>query len=91
MRLPQNRKEEAGSIARVAAPDIEELVVAALQNQVMDGSRAGGGFSFRLFEAERHDGVEPRGSMSRIEGRGGSTARRRRRMSKNSTSRLIPS
>jgi hypothetical protein len=63
----QNRKDEAGSIARVAAPDIEELVVAALRHQVMDGSRAGDGFSFRLFEAERHDGVEPRGSMSRIE------------------------
>jgi len=67
MRLPQNRKEEAGSIAGVAAPDIEELVVAALRHQFMDGSRAGDGFSFRLFEAERHDGVEPRGSMSRIE------------------------
>ena len=30
----QNRKEEAGSIARVAATDIEELVIAALRHQV---------------------------------------------------------
>jgi hypothetical protein len=30
----QNRKEDAGSIARVAAPDIEELVVAAIRHEV---------------------------------------------------------
>ena len=30
----QKRKDEAGSIARVAAPDIEELVIAALRHQV---------------------------------------------------------
>jgi site-specific DNA recombinase len=30
----QNRKEEAGGIARVAAPDIEELVIAALRHQI---------------------------------------------------------
>jgi site-specific DNA recombinase len=35
----QNRKNEAGSIARVAAPDIEELVVAALRHQVGDINR----------------------------------------------------
>jgi site-specific DNA recombinase len=32
----QNRKEEAGSIARIAAPGIEELVVAALRHRVED-------------------------------------------------------
>jgi site-specific DNA recombinase len=35
----QNRKDEAGSIARVAAPDIEELVIAALRHQVEDIDR----------------------------------------------------
>src|SRR4029077_1288459 len=35
----QNRKEEAGSIARVTAPDIEELVSAALRHQVEDMDR----------------------------------------------------
>jgi site-specific DNA recombinase len=29
----QNRKDEVGSIARVAAPDIEELVIAALRQE----------------------------------------------------------
>ena len=32
----QKRKDEAGSIARMAAPDIEELVVATLRHQVGD-------------------------------------------------------
>ena len=32
----QNRKDEAGGISRVAAPDIEELVIAALRHQVGD-------------------------------------------------------
>jgi hypothetical protein len=35
----QNRKDEAGSIARVAAPAIEELVIAALRHQVGDIKR----------------------------------------------------
>jgi site-specific DNA recombinase len=35
----QNRKEEAGSIARTAASEIEELVVAALRHQVGDLNR----------------------------------------------------
>ncbi len=35
----QKRKDEAGGIARVAAPDIEELVVAALRHQVEDIDR----------------------------------------------------
>ena len=35
----QNRKDEAGSIARVAAPDIEELVIAAVRHQVGDIDR----------------------------------------------------
>jgi site-specific DNA recombinase len=35
----QNRKDEAGSIARVAAPDIEELVIAALRHQIGDVNR----------------------------------------------------
>jgi DNA invertase Pin-like site-specific DNA recombinase len=35
----QNRKDEASNIARVAAPDIEELVVAALRHQVGDINR----------------------------------------------------
>jgi site-specific DNA recombinase len=35
----QDRKEEAGSIARVTAPDIEELVSAALRHQVEDIDR----------------------------------------------------
>ena len=35
----QSRKDDAGSIARVAAPDIEELVVAALRHQVGDTDR----------------------------------------------------
>ena len=35
----QKRKEKAGSIARVAAPDIEELVIAALRHQVGDINR----------------------------------------------------
>src|SRR5450631_4080805 len=34
--LLQNRKDEAGSIARVAAPDIEELVIAAIRHRVGD-------------------------------------------------------
>ena len=32
----QKRKDEAGSIARIAAPDIEELAIAALRHQVED-------------------------------------------------------
>jgi site-specific DNA recombinase len=35
----QNRKDEVGSIARVAAPDIEKLVIAALRHQVGDTKR----------------------------------------------------
>jgi site-specific DNA recombinase len=35
----QKRKDEAGSIARVAAPDIEELVIAALRHQVGNNNR----------------------------------------------------
>ena len=35
----QKRKDEAGGIARVAAPDIEELVIAALRHQVEDIDR----------------------------------------------------
>ena len=35
----QKRKDEAGSIARVAAPDIEHLVIAALRHQVEDIDR----------------------------------------------------
>ena len=35
----QNRKDEAGSIARVAAPDIEELVIAAIRHRVGDVDR----------------------------------------------------
>ena len=35
----QKRKEEAGDIARVAAPDIEELVIAALRHQVDNVNR----------------------------------------------------
>ena len=35
----QKRKDEAGSIARVAAPDIEELVIAALRHQIGDVNR----------------------------------------------------
>ncbi len=34
--LLQNRKAEAGSIARIAAPEIEELVVAAIRHQVSE-------------------------------------------------------
>jgi site-specific DNA recombinase len=37
--LLQRRKDQAGSIARIAAPDIEELVVAALRHQVKDIER----------------------------------------------------
>ena len=35
----QKRKGEAGSIARVAAPDLEELVIAALRHEVGDVNR----------------------------------------------------
>ena len=35
----QKRKDEAGGIARVAAPDVEELVIAALRHQVEDIDR----------------------------------------------------
>jgi hypothetical protein len=35
----QNRKDEAGSIARVTAPDIEELVIAAIRHQVENANR----------------------------------------------------
>jgi site-specific DNA recombinase len=35
----QNRKDEAGSIARVAAPAIEQLVIAAVRHQVGDPDR----------------------------------------------------
>jgi hypothetical protein len=35
----QNRNEEAGSIARVAAPDIEDLVIVAVRHQVGDVNR----------------------------------------------------
>jgi hypothetical protein len=35
----QNRKDEAGNIARVAAPDIEELVIAAIRHHVGDIGR----------------------------------------------------
>ena len=35
----QKRKDEAGGIARVAAPDIEELVIAALRHEVGDINR----------------------------------------------------
>ena len=37
--LLQNRKDEVGSIARVAAPDIEELIIAALRHRVEDINR----------------------------------------------------
>ena len=35
----QKRKENAGSIARVAAPDIEELIIAALRHQLEEIDR----------------------------------------------------
>jgi site-specific DNA recombinase len=41
--LLQKHDAEAGSISRVAAPDIEELVVAAVRHQVFDRDRPGQG------------------------------------------------
>jgi hypothetical protein len=35
----QKREDEAGSIARIAAPDIEELVIAALRHQLEEIDR----------------------------------------------------
>jgi hypothetical protein len=36
--LLQNRKDEAGSIVRIAAPEIESLIVAAVRHRVDDAS-----------------------------------------------------
>jgi hypothetical protein len=55
----QNRKDQTGSIARVAAPDIEKLSIAALRHQVKGDRQVLSGQRSRLQEIS----VEAKGPL----------------------------